>query len=82
MPMVIEGYKGIAAELERIWGRSVSEDAAFRYAHSDSDPLPVEEARRRVWISLEQLEAWAARARRRVQAEASPDQLALPLPAR
>lgn len=63
---MVEGYKGIAAELERIWGRSVSEDAAWRYAHSDRDPLPAEETRGRVACADAELAAWAARNRRRV----------------
>ncbi len=58
--MTIEGYKSIAAELERLWGRSVSEDAVWRYANGH-DPLPASLARGRVWIAREDLEEWAAR---------------------
>ena len=59
--MVLEGHKLIAAELERLWGRSVSEDCAWRYARAKNDPLPIRSARGRVWIDCEVLSQWAVR---------------------
>ena len=57
----MEGYKGIAAELERLWGRAVSADAVWRYARAKRDPLTIRVARGRVWVQLEALAEWAAR---------------------
>ena len=59
----IEGYKDIAAELEQLWGRKVSERSCYRFAHSSTDPLPAEKCRGRVVIRVSTLTAWANRNR-------------------
>ena len=58
---VVEGLKCIAAELQRIWRRTVSGDAVWRYSHSRRDPLPLEKVRGRVFVTGEALEEWARR---------------------
>lgn len=59
--MTLEGWKSIAAELVALWGRSVSEWTAQRYADSRTDPLPVMRIRGRVVARLEDVRTWAQR---------------------